>query len=92
MMQKSINLQILITAILLISVILLFELTSFDIKFQNYFFNFETCQWIVNKDEPLLRLFLYDGLKKVLIGFALSILIALIFLEKKNSYKNTKKV
>jgi membrane-associated PAP2 superfamily phosphatase len=91
MTQESTNIQIIITSILLFGVILLFELTSFDIQFQNYFFNFETSKWIIDKDEPILRLFLYDGLKKVLIAFALFIAIALIFFRKKELIKRYKK-
>jgi len=83
MTQKSINFQIVITPLLLFSVILLFELTDLDILVQNFFFNFETSQWLINKDESILRLFLYDGLKKVLIAFALVIAIFLIFFREK---------
>ncbi|GGD30613.1 hypothetical protein GCM10012288_00800 [Malaciobacter pacificus] len=83
MTQKSINFQIVITSLLLFGVILLFELTNLDILIQNFFFNFETSKWLINKDEPILRLFLYDGLKKVLITFALVIAISLIFFRKK---------
>ena len=83
MTQKSINFQIVITSLLLFGVILLFELTNLDILIQNFFFNFVTSQWLINKDEPILRLFLYDGLKKVLIAFALVIAISIIFFRKK---------
>ena len=91
MTQKLINIQILITLILLIFVIALFELTNFDINFQNYFFDFETSKWLLNRDEPILKFFLYDGLKKVLIIFALSIAISLIFFRKKEIIKRYKK-
>lgn len=81
MTQKHINTQILITSILLICIIFIFEITDFDIFIQNFFYNQETSQWLLDKEEPLLRLFLYDGLKKVLIVFSIFILIILLFLE-----------
>lgn len=91
MMQKSINIQIFITSILLIGVILFFELTQTDILIQDFFFNFETSQWLIDKDEPILRLFLYDGLKKVLIAFAVLIVLTLIFFRKKELIQKYKK-
>ena len=91
MTQKSINFQIIITAILLIVVISLFELTNLDIFIQNYFYNFDTSKWILNKNEPILKFLLYDGLKKALILFAVSILFILIFLRKNERIKKYKK-
>ena len=91
MTQKSINFQIIITAILLIVVISLFELTNLDIFIQNYFYNFDTSKWILDKNEPILKFLLYDGLKKALILFAVSILFILIFLRKNERIKKYKK-
>jgi len=91
MTQKSINFQIIITAILLIVVISLFELTNLDIFIQNYFYNFDTSKWILDKNEPILKFLLYDGLKKALILFAVSILFILIFLRKNRKVMEYKK-
>lgn len=91
MTQKSINFQIIITAILLIVVISLFELTNLDIFIQNYFYNFDTSKWILDKNEPILKFLLYDGLKKALILFAVSILFILIFLRKNERIEKYKK-
>ncbi|WP_121627828.1 phosphatase PAP2 family protein [Poseidonibacter antarcticus] len=91
MTQKSINFQIIITAILLIVVISLFELTNLDIFIQNYFYNFDTSKWILDKNEPILKFLLYDGLKKALILFAVSILFMLIFLRKNKTIEKYKK-
>lgn len=91
MNQKSISFQIIITSILLIAVIVLFENTEFDIFIQNYFFNFDTSTWIINRDEPILKFLLYDGIKKVLIFFAVLIIISLIFLRKNKTIIEYKK-
>lgn len=91
MTQKHINTQILITSILLICVIFIFEITDFDIFIQNFFYNQETSQWLLDKEEPLLRLFLYDGLKKVLIVFSIFILIILLFFRNKSIIQTYKK-
>ena len=62
MNQKLINLQIIITIILLIAVIIFFEITNLDIYIQNYFYNFNTSTWILDKNEPILKFLIYDGI------------------------------
>lgn len=91
MNQKSISFQIIITSILLIAVIVLFENTEFDIFIQNYLYNFDTSTWIINRDEPILKFLLYDGIKKVLIFFTVLIIISLIFLRKNKTIIEYKK-
>lgn len=89
-MLKNQNKQIVITALLLLAVIALFQFTELDIFVQNFFYNFETKNWIINKNEPILKFFLYDGLKTSLILFAVAILFSLIFLRKKESVQKYK--
>ena len=62
------NGQIIITAFLLIAVIALFQLTELDIFVQNFFYNFETQNWIIDKNEPILKFFFYDGIKILFIA------------------------
>lgn len=90
MTQRTINFQLFITSILLIIVILFFQYSNLDIKVQNLFFNFETKNWLIDKNEPILKFLLYDGLKKALIIFAVLILLSLIFLRKNEFVKNHK--
>jgi membrane-associated PAP2 superfamily phosphatase len=90
-MLENLNKQIIITAILLIAVILLFQFSELDILIQNFFYNFETKVWLIDKNEPILKFFLYDGLKIALIIFAVAILFSLIFLRKKEFVKEYKK-
>ena len=90
-MLLNLNKQILITAILLIAVIALFQFTQLDISVQNFFYNFETKTWLIDKDEPILKFFLYDGLKTALIIFAVAILFSLILFRKKAIIQKYKK-
>jgi membrane-associated PAP2 superfamily phosphatase len=90
-MQKNLNNQIIITAILLIAVIALFQFTQLDITVQNFFYNFETKTWLIDKNEPILKFFLYDGLKTALIIFAVAILFSLILFRKKAIIQKYKK-
>lgn len=90
-MLKSLNKQIAITAILLIAVIALFQFSNLDIFVQNFFYNFDTKNWLLQKEESILRFFLYDGIKVLLIIFAVAILFSLIFLRKKQFIQEYKK-
>ena len=90
-MLKNLNKHIIITAILLISVIAIFQFTDLDIFIQSFFYNFDTKNWLIDKDEPILKFFFYDGIKNLLILFAVNILIFLIFLRKKELIQEYKK-
>ena len=90
-MLKNLNNQILITAFLLIAVIALFQFSNLDIFVQNFFYNFETKNWIIDKNEPILKFFFYDGIKNLLILFAIGILFSLIFLRKRKFVQEYKK-
>lgn len=87
MTQKSINFQVVVTSILLVFTLLFFQLTNADIDVQEYFYNFKTNIWIWDRNEPISEFFLYSGLKKSLIIFALCILIILIVFWKKEIVK-----
>ena len=90
-MLLNLNKQISIAAILLIAVIVLFQFSDLDIFVQNFFYNFESKTWLINKDEPILKFFLYDGLKTGLIIFAVLILLALVIFRKKPLIQKYKK-
>ncbi|PRM87422.1 phosphoesterase [Aliarcobacter cryaerophilus] len=72
------NKQIIFTAFLFWAVILIFQFTDFDIKFQSLFYNFETKSWILSKDNYLADLIFYSGFKKIFIIFASTILLLCI--------------
>lgn len=85
------NKNILITSIIVVFIIALFELSDFDIFVQNFLYDFESKTWLVNKSEPIFKFFFYDGIKVVLIILALSLLFSLIFLRKKRLIQEYKK-
>lgn len=85
------NKNILITSIIVVFIIILFELSDFDIFVQNFLYDFESKTWLVNKSEPIFKFFFYDGIKVVLIILALSLLFSLIFLRKKRLIQEYKK-
>ncbi|NOX15271.1 MAG: phosphatase PAP2 family protein [Epsilonproteobacteria bacterium] len=87
----TINRQILITFLLLLTTILFFQFTNIDILLQNHFYNFTTHKWLIDRNEPVLKFIFYDGIKKLLIIFAVSILFSLIFFRKKRVIKEYKK-
>ena len=92
MMLKSLNnKQLFISIICLIGIITLFELTDLDWYVQDYFYDFSTRQWLIDRNEVLLELLLYSGMKKVLIAFAVGITFSLIFLRKKSFVQEYKK-
>ena len=63
----SINKQIVITFILLISVIAFFGLTDVDLYLQDKFYNFQTHEWMVDKQLQPFKFLFYDGLKRAII-------------------------
>jgi membrane-associated PAP2 superfamily phosphatase len=91
-MLKNLNNHIIITAFLLIAVITLSQFSYLDIFIQSFFYNFDTKNWLIDKNEPILKFFLYDGIKNLLILFAVAILFSLIFLRKKELIQEYKKV
>ena len=69
--------QILYAALGLLVCLLVFEVTPLDLWVQQFFFDVSTQQWLWSGTEPLSRLLLYDGIKKLLVVFALILLISL---------------
>lgn len=85
------NKQIVITILLLVFVMAFFQLTDSDIYIQSFFYDFESKTWLIDKNEPILKFFLYDGLKNLLLLFGLLIFLSLIFLRKKSLVQEYKK-
>ncbi len=79
----SINKQIILTTLLLIFTIIFFGISNIDIAIQDTFFDSTTQQWVLDRDLEPYKFIFYDGMKKLLILFALLMLFTLIFLRKK---------
>lgn len=91
MTSFSLSRQLAISIVLLVATIIVFEFTNLDRAVQDLFFDLSTHQWIVDRNDRMLNLIFYSGIKKVLILFAVSILIALVFFSKKTIVQHYKK-
>lgn len=69
--------QLLHTAVLFVVCLIFFDLSSADLYIQHSFFQTSDHVWLWPKREPLARFFLYDGIKYLLITFAITLLAAL---------------
>ena len=83
MTSLSLNKQLLISIVLLIATIIIFQITDLDIVVQDLFFDLMTQQWILDRNDRILDFIFYSGIKKLLILVAVVILLALIFFRKK---------
>ncbi|QOP43474.1 phosphatase PAP2 family protein [Sulfurimonas sediminis] len=86
----NINQQLVVTFIILFLSIIFFGITDVDLSLQDQFYNFSTHKWILFWGEQPYKFIFYDGIKKLLIAFAVSLLLALIFFRKTklvNDYK-----
>lgn len=86
----AIEKQIVLTLSLLVFSIILFGTTDIDIWVQDLFFDFDTKEWLLNRDLEPFKFIFYDGIKKLLILFAGLFLLTLLFfrkLEKVREYK-----
>ncbi|CAA6800549.1 MAG: PAP2 family protein [uncultured Sulfurovum sp.] len=83
----SITKQIVFTFLLLSFFILFFGFSSIDMQVQDNFFDYSTHQWIVDRELQPYKFIFYDGIKKILILFAFSFLVALVFFRKNKQIK-----
>jgi len=77
----SMNKQITLTTVVLIFTVIFFGTSDIDIIVQDTFFDASTHHWIVDRALEPYKFIFYDGIKKLLILFAVSVLLALIFLR-----------
>ena len=90
-MLEKINTHILYTTLCLSFVIVLFAFTPIDIYVQNFFYKFDTHTWLIDRNNATLNFIFYKGMKKLLMLFAILIIISLIFFRKNKlvkMYKN----
>lgn len=83
--------QIVLTTLVLLACLLWFEFTPTDLWLQQQFYDSATGHWLWDRDEPVLRFLLYDGIKKLFILFALGLLVALVFYRKSALVRNYRK-
>ena len=83
--------QIYITTILTVIVVILFGIFSLDTTIQDNFFNSYTNTWILDSNLQPYKFIFYDGIKKLLVLFALSLLVlSMLFYKTKiiQTYKH----
>ena len=78
--------QILLHIILLFGAVCLFESTNIDLALQDYFYLWDSHQWIIDKKDPVLRLFFYSGIKIFIIIFGASCFLCWLFSFKIHSF------
>jgi membrane-associated PAP2 superfamily phosphatase len=91
MMLKSPIKQLLLTITLLVVTIIVFEWTNLDHTVGDLFFDFNTHQWLIDRNNSVLALIFYYGPKKTLILVAIMILMTLLFFRKKAIVQTYKK-
>ncbi len=78
--------QLIITIVLLIVTILFFQFSNVDVWVENLFYHSSTHTWLINRDNKILKIVFYTGIKKVLIAIAVLMLLTLII------FRNSKRV
>ena len=81
---KNIVLNILFALLGLTGIILLFELTNLDIRFQDIFYNRQLDKWFINRKDPFMNAFFYTGPKVIYISAAVYCLVNVILPISKN--------
>ena len=87
----SLNKQIILSVLLLIATLLFFGISNVDTIVEDYFFDPHTQSWIVERNLQPYRFIFYDGIKKLLILFALSLLLLLLLFRQHPKVKAYKK-
>ncbi|MGB5867744.1 MAG: phosphatase PAP2 family protein [Arcobacteraceae bacterium] len=79
--------DIYITLGVLIVTIIFFGISDIDKIIQNNFYNFDTHLWILDSAEEPYRFIFYDGIKKLLILFAVFLVFTMVVFRKSSIVK-----
>ncbi len=91
MMRQNLTKHIYFTVSILVVIIILFGVTEIDTFIQDYFFNFEIQQWILDRELQPYKFLFYDGLKKLLIFSIVLLLFLSVIFRKTQLVENYKK-
>jgi len=80
--------QLGLAAVGLLIVIVLFDVTNIDMWVQNKLYQFGPGQWLLDKHDETLKLFFYDGPKKLLTLLAKIVLLVLIVFRRNERLEN----
>jgi membrane-associated PAP2 superfamily phosphatase len=80
--------QLVLAGVALLLCIAWFELTPSDLWIQQWLYDAELQSWIWSRNEPVTRLLLYDGAKRLLVLFALGLIVSLVFCRRIRRWHN----
>ncbi len=83
--------QVIYSSAALFACLVFFESTNIDLFLQSLFYDNDTHSWILNQPPRFIRFLFYDGIKKLLVIFALSILLALILFPANKTVRTYRK-
>jgi len=75
--------QIMLTAVALVAAVVFFGLSDADVLVQEFLYNADTQQWLLERNLQPYRFIFYDGIKGVLILFAVLVLGTVVFGRKR---------
>lgn len=78
-------------AIALVVAVLIFEFLPIDGMVQPWFYNANTHTWLVDRNDPVLDLMFYSGIKKIFVTSILFLLFSLVFLRRFSWVKDNTK-
>ncbi len=81
-LPKHINFLIAINLVLIALSLIVIQKTNLDLFLQSYLFDAENKQWLIDRDEPVKRFFLYQ-FPKILFGVFVVISLALVLISFK---------
>ena len=90
-MPPAIKYNVLASLLALVLCVLFFEVSNLDMAIQHHFFDPQTHHWLLDRNEPILKFILYDGMKVLLVLFALAVFVALVFFRKTKLVRNYRK-
>ena len=79
--------QIAATAFLIAFTVLLFHWNSIDLWVQDFFYNADLKQWLVDRDQALPKLILYDGIKRFFVISVLVLAVVVVAFRKNSVIK-----
>lgn len=84
------NKQIVLTAIILLCSVILFEFTNIDIWVQDHLYNFEAGLWLHHHEEKIAKYIFYDAPKASLILVLIALITGLLFFRNSRFIKTNK--
>jgi membrane-associated PAP2 superfamily phosphatase len=73
---------LIIASLALLALVLYFtQISDFDVKIQNHFFDFEKKKWLIDKSEPVAKFFFYQ-LPKIFFAATIIVSLAAVILKK----------